>query len=126
MLKQLAISAGLPLAGMALTVHWKELLREKPTTEDRLAILELLVATLALTIAVSVNDNDSRSPEARAVAQVATIFVGIVVFPVAGRLVRRAYNPDEQDPFTEYERKWANACGVWIFFVTYFFTHVTS
>jgi hypothetical protein len=124
MWKNLLISAGLPLAGAALGVYWKELLKGQLSTEDRLVVLELLIATLSLTIAIWVNDNDARSPKAREVAQVATLLIGIGLFPLVGRLVKDAYDPGHQPSFTDEEARWANACGAWIFSVTYFFTHV--
>jgi hypothetical protein len=122
--KEFVISAALPLAGVALGVYWKELLKGQLSTEDRLVVLELLIATLSLTIAIWANDNDARSPKTREVAQVATVLIGIGLFPLVGRLLKGAYDPNHQPPFTEEEAWWANACGAWIFSVTYFFTHV--
>jgi hypothetical protein len=124
MWKELAISAGLPVAGVALGVWWKELLKERLSTEDRLVVLELLVATLSLTVAIWVNDNDARSAQAREVARFATVLIGIGLVPLVGRLVKAAYDPDHRPSFTDEEAWWANACGAWIFSVTYFFTHL--
>jgi hypothetical protein len=124
MWKEFVISAGLPLAGVVLGVYWKELLKEQLSTEDRLVVLELLIATLTLTLAIWANDNDARSAKAREVAQFATVLIGIGLFPLVGKLVKGAYDPNHQPPFTEEEAWWANACGAWIFSVTYFFTHV--
>jgi hypothetical protein len=122
--KEFVISAGLPLAGVALGVYWKERLKGKLSTEDRLVVLELLIATLSLTIAMWANDNDARSMDTRRVAAVATILIGIALVPIVGYLVKDAYDPDHRPPFTEEEAWWANACGGWVFAVTYFFTHV--
>jgi predicted MFS family arabinose efflux permease len=124
MWKEFVISAVLPLAGVALGVYWKDRLKDKLSTEDRLVILELLIATLSLTIAIWANDNDARSPKTRDVAAVATILIGIALVPWVGYLVKNAYDPNHQPPFTEEEAWWANACGGWVFAVTYFFTHV--
>ena len=119
--KEFVISAVLPLAGVVLGVFWKERLKDKLSTEDRLVILELLIATLSLTIAIWVDANDVRSAR---VARAATILIGIALVPWVGYLVKNAYDPNHQPPFTEQEAWWANACGAWIFSVTYFFTHV--
>ena len=122
--KEIVISAVLPLAGVALGVFWKDRLKDKLSAEDLLVVLELLIATLSLTIAIWANDNDARSPETRDVAAVATILIGIALVPWIGYLVRKAYDPNHQPPFTKRDAWWANACGGWIFSVTYFFTHV--
>jgi hypothetical protein len=122
--KEFVISAALPLAGVVVGVYWKELLKDQPSTEDRLVVLELLIATLSLTIAIWANDNDARSLKARGVAGAATMLIGIGLLPLVGNLVKDAYDPDHRPPFTKQEARWANACGAWIFSVTYFFTHV--
>jgi hypothetical protein len=122
--KEFGISAALPLAGVVLGVYWKELLKGQLSAEDRLVVLELLIATLSLTIAIWANDNDARSMKTRGVAGAATLLIGIGLLPLVGRLVKDAYDPDHRPPFTEEEARWANACGAWIFSVTYFFTHV--
>jgi hypothetical protein len=124
MWKEFVISAVLPLAGVSLGVIWKGRLKDKLSAEDRLVVLELLIGTLSLTIAIWANDNDARSPNTRDVAAVATILIGIALVPIVFKLVKGAYDPDHRPPFTEEEAWWANACGGWVFCVTYFFTHV--
>lgn len=119
--KEFVISAVLPLAGVVVGVYWKERLKDKLSTEDRLVVLELLIATLSLTIAIWVDANDVRSTR---VARAATILIGTALVPVVFNLVKGAYDPKHEPPFTEEEAWWANACGAWIFSVTYFFTHV--
>jgi hypothetical protein len=47
--------------------YWKELLKDQLSTEDRLVVLELLIVTLSLTIAIWANDNDARSMKTRGV-----------------------------------------------------------
>src|SRR5215212_3759148 len=111
--KEFVISAALPLAGVALGVYWKELLKGQLSTEDRLVVLELLIATLSLTIAIWANDNDARSPKAREVAEFATKLIVIGLVPLVGRLVKGAYDPDHRPRFTKGEEWWANACGAW-------------
>ncbi len=125
-MKELLIGFGLPIAGMVLVIVWKQLLKEEVSTEDYLVILELLVATLALTAAIWANDNDARSPRARDAAAIITATVGIVVFPVAALLVKRAYDPEQRHTFSRRYAWWANAVGVGIFFLSYFFTHLPS
>lgn len=126
MLKELAISIGLPMAGMALVIVWKQLLKDELGTEDYLVILELLVASLTLTAAIWVDDNNARSQTARDVAAVITGTVGIVVFPMAAVLVKRAYDPKHRHSFTREDAWCANAIGVEVFFLSYFFTHLPS
>jgi hypothetical protein len=91
MLKELVIGVGLPIAGMVLVIVWKQLLKGEASTEDYLVILELLVATLALTAAIWANDNDARSPSARDAAALITATVGIGVFP--GGIVKFCGSP---------------------------------
>jgi hypothetical protein len=126
MVKTFLLSVGLPLAGMILVVGWKDMLKDKLNIEDRLAILELLAATLTLMAAIALNDTDARSPRARGVATTATIFILAVVVPMVGRQVKRAYRPGLEPEFTEYEARCANALGVWVLSVSYFMTHLPS
>jgi hypothetical protein len=122
--KTFLLSIVLPLAGMAVVVLWKGLLKDELTIEDRLAILELLATAVILMVSVWLNDTGTRSPKARAVAAAAAIIVLAGVLPITGRFVKRAYRPDLKAPFTEYEVLWANALGVWVLFWCYFFTHL--
>lgn len=126
MLKTFLLSVGLPIGGMVLVAVWKEVLKDKLEIEDHLAILELLVASIILMIAIWANDTDARSVRARSVAAVATVIVGIVVFPLVGRQVKRAYRSDLKPTFTVREARWANAVGAWVLSVCYFFTHLPS
>jgi hypothetical protein len=124
--KELAISVGLPLAGMVLVVIWKQLLKGQLNVEDRLVILELLVATLTLTTAIWANDTDARSPSARSAAAAITAVVAIAILPTAAVLVRRAYDPAHAHLFTDVHVSWANAMGVLVLFVAYLFTHLPT
>jgi hypothetical protein len=126
MLKEAVLSVGLPMGGMALVVVWKQLLKEEADNEDYLTILELLVAALILTVAIWANDSDARSPTARSVAAAIALIVGVVVFPVAALLVKRAYDPKQKHMFTRKDVWWANGLGIEIFVLAYFFTHLSS
>jgi nitrate/nitrite transporter NarK len=103
-----------------------DVLKDKLDIEDRLAVLELLVTALTLMVAISLNDTDARSPKARDVAIVAAIFILAVVFPLVGRQVKRAYRPNLAPELSDFEAKCANALGVWVLSVCYFFTHLPS
>jgi L-lactate permease len=124
LLKELALSVGLPLAGMVLVVIWKQLLKGRLNVEDRLVLLELLVATLTLTVAIWANDTDARSPSARSAAAIITAVVAIAILPTAAVLVRRAYDSRQADTFTDVQINCANAIGVLVLFVSYLFTHL--
>jgi hypothetical protein len=124
MVKELTISVGLPLAGMMLVVIWKQLLKGRLNVEDRLVILELLVATLTLTIAIWANDTDARSPSARSAAATITAVVAIAILPTAAVLVKGAYDPAQAGKFSDAQINWANAMGVLVLFVAYLFTHL--
>jgi hypothetical protein len=111
---------------MILVAGWKDMLKDKLNIEDRLAILELLAATLTLMAAIALNDTDARNPRARGVASTAIIFILAVVIPMVGRQVKRAYRPGLAPEFTEHEARCANALGAWVLSVCYFFTHLPS
>jgi hypothetical protein len=84
MMKTALLSVGLPVGGMLLVVGWKDLLKDQLNIEDKLAVLELLVAALTLMVSISLNDTDARSPKAQGVAFVATIIILAAVFPWLG------------------------------------------
>jgi len=126
MLKELIVSVVLPMMGMSLVIIWKQLLKQEVDNEDYLVILELLSAAVILTMAVSLNDTDRRSPAARDVAAVIAVIVGVGVVPVAARLVRSAYDPKQKHLFTREDVWWANGLGVEVFVLAYFFTHISS
>jgi hypothetical protein len=126
MLKQAVVSVVLPLIGMGIVLAWKQLLKEETDNEDYLALLELLVTALILTIAVWANDTDARSPTARSVAAAIAVIVSVGVFPIAARLVRDAYDPKKKHMFTREDVWWANGLGVEVLVLAYFFTHISS
>jgi hypothetical protein len=69
------------------------------------------------------NDTDARSANARSVAAVATVFVGVIVLPLVGKQVKRAYRPDLEPGFTEREDRWANAVGAWVLCLSVLLLH---
>ena len=122
-MKEFALAVGLPLAGIGVTIIWKVLIRPRKRTgnQEYLAVFEVLVATLVLTISIWANDTGNRDPISQTVANILTAVIAIAVFPLMAFLVRRAYDQDEE--FTKRDAAIANFYSFVTFLLAYLATH---